>query len=104
MILVGRYVARLLGARLATLTPMNPTSWLNRLVEIAISVLLAALALSWAWQLLRPLVPVLAVAAGLMVVVPVRAPALAGLVGVTSNSAPCLPFGVVESSNGVNCR
>lgn len=49
---------------------MSPTSWLHRLMEMAIGVLVAALALNWAWQLLRPLLPVLIVAAGLIVGIP----------------------------------
>jgi hypothetical protein len=44
--------------------PIKP--WTNRLVEFAVAVLATALMLSWAWALLRPLVPGLAVALGLI--------------------------------------
>lgn len=39
--------------------PIKP--WTNRLVEFAVSVLAVALMLSWAWALLRPLVPVIVI-------------------------------------------
>jgi hypothetical protein len=45
--------------------PIKP--WTNRLVEFAVGVLAVALMLSWAWALLRPLVPGLAVALSLIV-------------------------------------
>jgi hypothetical protein len=44
--------------------PIKP--WTNRLVEFAVAVLAVALMLSWARALLRPLVPGLAVALGLI--------------------------------------
>jgi hypothetical protein len=44
--------------------PVKP--WVNRFMEFAFGVLVAALMLSWAWALLRPLVPVM-VAATLLV-------------------------------------
>jgi putative flippase GtrA len=47
--------------------PVKP--WTNRLVEFAVGVLAAALMLSWAWALLRPLLPVMAVAAVIVVAV-----------------------------------
>ncbi len=49
---------------------MNSSSWLNRLIEAAVGLLVAALALNWAWQLLRPLVPLLAITIILLFVVP----------------------------------
>lgn len=42
-------------------------SWSERLLEFALSVLAAALLLTWAWQLVRPLVPVIVVVSGLAV-------------------------------------
>jgi len=33
----------------------DPRSWIDRLVGVAVGLLLAALALSWAWRLLKPL-------------------------------------------------
>ena len=48
---------------------MTPSSWLHRLIEAAVGLLLVALALHWAWQLLRPLVPILAIAAILVIIV-----------------------------------
>lgn len=39
-------------------------SWTNRLLEFAVTVAVALL-LNWAWTLLRPLIPVLVVSAGL---------------------------------------
>ncbi len=43
-------------------------SWLNRLFEAAVLLVIVALLLNWAWQLLRPLVPVLVVAGGIVAV------------------------------------
>ncbi len=37
--------------------PVKP--WVNHFIEFAFGVLAAALMLSWAWALLRPLVPVI---------------------------------------------
>ncbi len=42
-------------------------SWAQSLIEFALAMAAAAWLLTWAWQLLRPLVPVLVVAGGLMV-------------------------------------
>lgn len=39
-------------------------SWPQRLLELALAVLAAALMLSWAWALLRPLIPVLVISIG----------------------------------------
>ncbi len=40
----------------------NPfKSWLDRLLEIAGLLVVVGLLLNWAWQLIRPLVPVIAV-------------------------------------------
>lgn len=39
----------------------GPESWLSRLLGAAITLVVAALLLTWAWALLRPLVPVIAV-------------------------------------------
>jgi hypothetical protein len=44
-------------------------SWLNRLLEIAVLLVVVGLLLNWAWQLIRPLVPIIAVTAGLSAVV-----------------------------------
>ena len=49
---------------------MNPApmkSWLDRLMETAILLVVIALLLNWAWNLIRPLVPVLVIAAGLAI-------------------------------------
>ncbi len=45
--------------------PVKP--WLNRLLELAVGLLAAALMLSWAWALLRPLVPVIVLAVAMVV-------------------------------------
>jgi putative flippase GtrA len=47
--------------------PVKP--WLNRLLEFAVGVLAAAFMLSWAWALLRPLVPVIVISAAVLVTV-----------------------------------
>lgn len=44
-------------------------SWGERLLEFALSVLAAAFVLHWAWQLLKPLVPIIAIVSGLIVIV-----------------------------------
>ncbi len=44
-------------------------SWLDRLIEVAVGLVVAGLLLTWAWQLLRPLVPVLVIGTGLSAVV-----------------------------------
>ena len=49
---------------------MNSSSWLSRLVETAVGLLIAALALSWAWRLLRTLLPLLLIIAAVMVIAP----------------------------------
>jgi high-affinity Fe2+/Pb2+ permease len=41
----------------------SPPSWLHRLLSAAIGLAVAAWLVSWSWALLRPLLPVLAVAA-----------------------------------------
>jgi MFS superfamily sulfate permease-like transporter len=49
---------------------MNPApmkSWLDRLLETAILLVVIALLLNWAWNLIRPLIPVLVIAAGLAI-------------------------------------
>ncbi len=46
------------------------TSWLDRLIELAVGLVVAGLLMTWAWQLLQPLVPVLVM--GTSVVVAVR--------------------------------
>lgn len=47
---------------------MNGTrSWLDRVLELAVGLVVAGLLLTWAWQLLRPLVPVLAIGTGVAV-------------------------------------
>jgi hypothetical protein len=51
--------------------PIKP--WTNRLVEFAVSVLAAALMLSWAWALLRPLLPVLVIVGAALATVAVLA-------------------------------
>lgn len=38
---------------------MHQRSWLQRLTESVFSLLIVALAVHWAWQLLEPLLPVL---------------------------------------------
>jgi predicted PurR-regulated permease PerM len=43
-------------------------SWLQRLVEASLGLLVVALLLRWAWQVLRPLLPVLLVAATLAII------------------------------------
>jgi len=46
--------------------PTQPLkSWVDRLLEIAIALAAAALLLNWAWRLLRPLIPVFVIMAGL---------------------------------------
>ncbi len=45
------------------------TSWLDRLIELALGLVVAGLLLAWAWQLLRPLVPVLVMGTSLVVAV-----------------------------------
>lgn len=48
----------------------NPMkSWLDRLLEMAIALAAIGLLLDWAWQLIRPLIPVLLVIAGLGIIV-----------------------------------
>lgn len=42
-------------------------SWGSRLLEFALAVAAAAWLLTWAWQLLRPLAPMLLVTAGVVV-------------------------------------
>ncbi|HSH59895.1 MAG TPA: hypothetical protein VK988_09705 [Acidimicrobiales bacterium] len=46
------------------------TSWLDRLIELAVGLVVAGLLMTWAWQLLQPLVPVLVM--GTSVVLAVR--------------------------------
>ncbi len=41
-----------------------PRTWLDRLLELAVTLVAIALLLTWAWQLLRPLVPVIAIGGG----------------------------------------
>ncbi len=43
------------------------TSWLDRLLGLAVGLVVAGLLLTWAWQLLRPLVPMLVLGSGLVV-------------------------------------
>lgn len=43
-------------------------SWSERLLECAIAVLAVALLLDWAWQLLKPLVPIIIMVSGLVVI------------------------------------
>ena len=43
-------------------------SWADRLLGLALTVLLSAWALHWAWRLLRPLLPVLALGAVLFLI------------------------------------
>ncbi len=43
------------------------TSRLDRLIELAVGLVVAGLLMTWAWQLLRPLVPVLLIGTGLVV-------------------------------------
>lgn len=38
-------------------------SWLNRLLEVAVILVVVGLLLNWAWSLIRPLVPVLVITA-----------------------------------------
>ncbi|HSH61609.1 MAG TPA: hypothetical protein VK988_18565 [Acidimicrobiales bacterium] len=45
------------------------TSWLDRLIELAVGLVVAGLLLTWAWQLLRPLAPVLVIGAAAAVLV-----------------------------------
>jgi hypothetical protein len=46
--------------------PIQPLkSWVDRLLEIAIALTAAALLLNWAWLLIRPLIPVFVIMAGL---------------------------------------
>ena len=42
-------------------------SWVDRLLEMALALVAIGLLLQWAWQLIRPLVPVLVVGSGLVV-------------------------------------
>ncbi|MDQ6740630.1 MAG: hypothetical protein M3021_09785 [Actinomycetota bacterium] len=44
-------------------------SWLDRLLAMAISLAAVGLLLNWAWQLIRPLIPVMVVTVGLGVIV-----------------------------------
>lgn len=44
-------------------------SWSQRLLEFAMTLVAVGLLLNWAWQLLRPLVPVLVVGGGVGVLV-----------------------------------
>lgn len=44
----------------------NPRSWLDRLLELAVGLVMAGLLLTWAWSLLRPLVPVLMAGVGVV--------------------------------------
>lgn len=46
-----------------------PRSWLDRLLELALGLVAAGLLLTWAWQLLRPLVPVLVIGGGVVSIV-----------------------------------
>lgn len=45
-------------------------SWLDRLLETAVALVAIGLLLNWAWSLIRPLVPILVVGAGLAVIIP----------------------------------
>lgn len=50
-------------------TPTGPViSWLHRLLEYAVLLVAIGLLLSWAWQLIRPLVPVIAITIGIGVI------------------------------------
>ena len=40
---------------------MNPKPWVDRLVEVSVALVVVALLLRWAWDLLTPLLPVLLV-------------------------------------------
>jgi len=40
---------------------MNPKPWVDRLLEVAVGLVVVALLLRWAWDLLSPLVPILLV-------------------------------------------
>lgn len=52
--------------------PVGPVkSWVDRLLETAVALVILGLLLNWAWSLLRPWVPVMVVIAGLGVLVPV---------------------------------
>ncbi|HSH61438.1 MAG TPA: hypothetical protein VK988_17705 [Acidimicrobiales bacterium] len=42
-------------------------SWLDRLIELAVGLVVAGLLLTWAWQLLHPLVPMLLIGTALAV-------------------------------------
>jgi hypothetical protein len=44
-------------------SPVNPKPWVDHLVEVAVGLVVAALLLRWAWDLLSPLVPILLVVA-----------------------------------------
>lgn len=44
-------------------------SWLDRLIELAVGLVVAGLLLTWAWQLLRPLAPVLVIASAVVLLV-----------------------------------
>ncbi len=47
-------------------TPFGPAqSWLDRLLEMAVLLVVIGLLLNWAWNLIRPLVPIMVVVAGL---------------------------------------
>ncbi len=46
----------------------NPMrSWLDRLLEMAIGLVVIALLLNWAWALIRPLIPVIVIIASLTI-------------------------------------
>lgn len=46
-----------------------PTTWLGRVVRVTATLLGVAIALSWAWNLIRPLLPVIVVSGLIFVVV-----------------------------------
>ncbi len=47
---------------------MNPKPWVDRLVELSVGLVVAAVLLRWAWALLSPLLPIfLLVAIGALV-------------------------------------
>ena len=49
--------------------PIGPMkSWLDRLLEMAIGLVAVGLLLNWAWQLLKPLVPIVIVGTGLLAI------------------------------------
>ena len=48
----------------------NPKSWLDRILGFALALVAIGLLLQWAWHLLRPLLPLLAI--GLVVAIAVQ--------------------------------